>query len=353
MLDGKPEGGNSAEPLTASDAVTQLAGLFSDESEDTQPREPQPKAKKTPKAPVVEDTDDADEGDTGLEATADDDEESADVEGDESPDAEEQTEGDEEQPTPQTFKVRVDGKDVEVTLDELTKGYSRQQDYTRKTQDLSTTRKSWQDTEVKAVREERAQYAERLGLLHDAIERATQEPDWNTLAAQDPELYAEYRPQWDAHQKRLQAIKAEQQKAFEQIESDRAEQLREFALAERDKLVAALPEWSDAETARKAKGELQEYAKTLGYSPEDLKSVYDHRLLLMLNKAMLYDRAQSNKAKLRKQVAQKIEQVKSVTPGSPTAQKRKVTERTRSLQRLAQTGRVNDGADAIGLLDLD
>ena len=40
------------------------------------------------------------------------------------------------------YKVVVDGQEQEVTLDELMKGYSRQSDYTRKTEKLSQDRKS-------------------------------------------------------------------------------------------------------------------------------------------------------------------------------------------------------------------
>jgi hypothetical protein len=48
----------------------------------------------------------------------------------------------EEQEQPQVFSVKVDGKEVEVTLDELQKGYSRTQDYTRKTQQIAEARKA-------------------------------------------------------------------------------------------------------------------------------------------------------------------------------------------------------------------
>ena len=39
------------------------------------------------------------------------------------------------------YKVVVDGQEQEVNLEELTKGYSRQSDYTRKTEKLSQDRK--------------------------------------------------------------------------------------------------------------------------------------------------------------------------------------------------------------------
>lgn len=44
-------------------------------------------------------------------------------------------------PAPQTFKVTVGGEEVEVTLEEMQKGYMRQADYTRKTMSLAEERK--------------------------------------------------------------------------------------------------------------------------------------------------------------------------------------------------------------------
>ena len=75
---------------------------------------------------------------------------------------EEQSEEDgesEEQDQPTHFTVKVDGKEVEVTLDELQKGYSRTQDYTRKTQQIAEIRKQV-EVETEAVRAERAEYAQ-------------------------------------------------------------------------------------------------------------------------------------------------------------------------------------------------
>lgn len=65
----------------------------------------------------------------------------------------------EEQPV--TYTVRVDGKDVEVPLNELTDGYLRHSDYTRKTQ---------------ALAEERQRYQH-----FDALDRAFQEDPIGTL----------------------------------------------------------------------------------------------------------------------------------------------------------------------------
>ena len=50
------------------------------------------------------------------------------------------------------YKVVVDGQEQEVTLDELMKGYSRQSDYTRKTEKLSQERKTLEERNAEALR---------------------------------------------------------------------------------------------------------------------------------------------------------------------------------------------------------
>ena len=88
----------------------------------------------------------ADEGENELIETEGGEEEVLEAEASESDaESDEQTEGDEEaEEAPQsgqTFRVKVDGEEVEVPLDELLKGYSRTADYTRKTQAIAEARK--------------------------------------------------------------------------------------------------------------------------------------------------------------------------------------------------------------------
>ena len=71
------------------------------------------------------------------------------VEGDEDPSGEADQQGQPEEP--ETFIVKVNGQEQEVTLDELLHGYMRNQDYTRKTQALAEERRSLQYNQVPQV----------------------------------------------------------------------------------------------------------------------------------------------------------------------------------------------------------
>ena len=79
---------------------------------------------------------------TEVEASETEDEVAAEQDAEAESESEEEAEPEEEEAAPATYRVKVDGEEVEVTLDELQKGYSRTQDYTRKTQALAEQRKA-------------------------------------------------------------------------------------------------------------------------------------------------------------------------------------------------------------------
>lgn len=62
---------------------------------------------------------------------------------------------DSEEPEDPTFTITVDGAETEVPLSELTKGYMRTQDYTRKTQLLASQRRQLEDANQLMVALER------------------------------------------------------------------------------------------------------------------------------------------------------------------------------------------------------
>jgi hypothetical protein len=110
---------------------------------------------------------------------------------------------------------------------------------------------------------------------------------------------------------------------------------------ERGKLLEALPEWKDPKMAAKEKAELMQYATVnLGFTEDQVGQISDHRAILALRKAMLYDRGQQ-RAATRKPVVDK----KTVVAKPGPANKRKpMTELTKAKIRLAKTGSKRDAA---------
>jgi hypothetical protein len=249
----------------------------------------------------------------------------------------------EEQEQPQIFSVKVDGKEVEVTLEELQKGYSRTQDYTRKTQQIAEARKQT-EAELQAVRAEREQYAQLLGALEAQVQQAAQPNiDWDRLYQEDPIEYVRQREVMRENKEKAEAIQSEQQRLAYVSQQEQAQFMHQRLEHEKEALLAAIPDWKDAKKAQAEKALLVEFGQKIGFTPDELKSVVDHRAVLMLRKAALYDQMMSKRGN-----------IKPVTnngprPAKPGAAGRvsNSTESVRAQQRVAKTGRVDDAANAI------
>lgn len=271
-----------------------------------------------------------------------DEEESDEAEEDESED-DEDDEGETEEPR---FTVKVDGEEVEVSQSELLSGYQRQQDYTRKTQALAEERKA-ASQELEQVRAERQQYETLLGQLQEQVESAGEkEPDWDRLYQQDPNEWVRQKELWRDKREKLDAIKQERERIQQQQEQERNQQLVEHVKQESGRLLEAIPEWKDSEVAKKEKERLNEYGQQLGFTAEEMQGIYDHRAVVLMRKAMLYDQATDKRKELRP--AKKKGATKTARPGTPStpgSKQRKAAERQR--ERLAKSGRPQDAAALI------
>lgn len=260
-------------------------------------------------------------------------------EADEESDDEEETEEVEEEPDqPQAFTVKVDGEEVEVTLDELLKGYSREADYTRKTQALAERSK-----EIDQYRTVRDQYLGTIQALEQHL--TTNEPPKPdpALRQSNPAEYAAQvadRQQWEADQN---ATKAERQR----LEAEKAEEFRQWlaekTAEEQKKLVEVLPEWADKEKGPALRKSLQTYAVGAGFTEEELGGVVDHRLVVLLDKARRFDALQAK----AEPVLKKAKEAPVLKPGarpnaSPARGKKKEMQRLQD--RARKTGRAEDVA---------
>lgn len=253
----------------------------------------------------------------------------------------EEEEAEEEAPEPEKYIVKVDGKELEVTKDELIRGYQREADYTRKTQKLAEERRMV-ESEFQQVRGEREQYAQVLGQLEQKLRELTPpEPDWEQLEKQDP---TEYARQWTNHQRRQQqqaAVYAEQARLHQLQQAEQAKAMQERLLEEANRVKDLIPEWRSPEKAKEDGKALIEYGQKLGFSEQELGNVTDARALVALYKAWKFDQMMSKKPELQAKIKKAP---RMATPGSANTVSPKNSELKSAKQRLANTGRVKDAA---------
>jgi len=258
----------------------------------------------------------------------------------------EENEESEEETQPQTFTVKVDGQEVSVTLDELQKGYSRTQDYTRKTQQIAEVRKQVEQ-EAEAIRAERSQYAQLLGALQVQVQQAAEpQIDWDRLYQEDPIEWVRQKEVMRENQEKARAIQSEQQRLNQISQQEQAQTMQQFLAHEQEQLLKALPQWSDPEKAKAEKSMLIEFGQKAGFAPDELKNIFDHRVVSVLRKAALYEQMMSKRGNIKPVVNN------GPRPAKPGAAGRvsQSTGSTLAQKRLAKTGRVQDAASAIELL---
>ena len=262
----------------------------------------------------------------------------------------EETEGEEEE---ELYAVTVNGEEVAVSLDELLSGYSRQSDYTRKTQEVANDRKEMEslqhqyNSEVQQIQQERQQYMEALTNIisnnSGELEKFSN-IDWNALREDDPIEYVTTREQYREAQEKVQGLQHEHARAAQTQQAQMQKAQHQMLQVEKGRLVEALPEWGDPDKQKDMSANLQSYAKEQGFTAEELNSLVDHRSVLVLLKAQKYDQLQNSDVKSKK-LKNKPKVIRSGT--GTTSKATSKSKRAAKMKRLQSSGHVDDAVSIL------
>jgi hypothetical protein len=302
----------------------------------------------------AEDSSDVDESlDDGGEALEgaefEESEEEFDSEDDDADDLDDDYDEDEGEPEQaDTFTVKINGENVEVSLDELQNGYSRQADYTKKSQTLAEERKAFQQ-DRDAVLLERTQYSQLLGALQQQLTAFDEPaPDFDRLYDEDPieasRLERQYRQRTEQRAQKMQAIAIEQQRVNDANAQEQEQQMRGLITHEAARLPDVIPEWKDDKVAARERQELKSYLLDSGVAEEELGALVRASHIAVLRKAMLFDKGQRRVRKARKAG----QSGKTVRSGSRQQQVKPSARKTKAAyQRLKERGTAENAASLI------
>jgi hypothetical protein len=193
------------------------------------------------------------------------------------------------------------------------------------------------------LEQERQMYANGLQMLQEQQSAKLNEfsnVDWETLKTEDPYAYMlkkdEYR---DAQEKATNVV--QQQQLIQQEQAQEANKARaHFVQQEYARLVDALPEWNDKDST--IKKDIQEYATSVGFRPEEISQLADHRSVLVIKKAMEFDKL-TKKVAPKKKAVKKVPKVqKSGRGNSKEDAANEVAKKKRA--RLRKSGKQDDAA---------
>jgi uncharacterized protein YeeX (DUF496 family) len=245
--------------------------------------------------------------------------------------------------------VKIDGKTVQLPLDEVAKGYQRQADYSRKTAELAEQRRAHEEAvakfgnESQAVSEERGQYAHLLKLLANRLqELEPAEPNWQELYAQDKQEYLIQRDQWNAYQEQKRIVAAEQERVAGLQHGEMTKKVQKMLADGRKRLLEYEPRWADEKVRSAELADLRKYAKeNLGYTEEELANALDPRSVIAAHKAMKLDAIMAKAKNLKPTVKGRP---KVLEAGAAARQPVPANNLTRAKKRQAATGSQADTA---------
>ena len=251
----------------------------------------------------------------------------------------EQEEAVEESPK---YRVKANGEELEVSLDELLNGYSRTADYQKKTQSLAEQRKAVESerTKIDEAAKARDLYAQRLQLIDDMLSK-TNQIDLSSLKESDPIAYAVAMAERTESNEKQMAIRTERERVAHEQQSHRNIGLQNYILAESEKLKAAIPEFKDDAKAEVIKKDIRAYAKSAGYSDEELAHTYDSRAVRLLYNSMRFEQLQKGKADINKKVASAP---KTIRPGTSNPSSAESEATKKDFERLRKSGNKADAA---------
>ena len=245
-----------------------------------------------------------------------------------------------EQEEPDTFTIKVDGKDVSVTLDALKQSYSGQAYIQNGMKQAAEQRKQAEEA-FNSLNQQRAQldqYAQKLsqnGLMAKPVSPSRELFTNDPLGYLDADLeYREKMELYQADQNQLQHNHQEVQKA--QAEANQAN-----LQYQQEQLKRLIPDFADAKKATKLKDSLIKHGVKSGFTESELGSVVEARTLNVLHGDMMWRQSLEGKSDVKAKLKKARPLMKSGV--KKTGESAKSVE-TKLMSKLKKSGSVQDAA---------
>ena len=251
--------------------------------------------------------------------------------------SQEQTEDIQKEPD-STFTVKVAGQELKVTLDELKKGYSRDADYRRKTEELSFEKKQFQSE----TEQQRQDYSKRITELNQILAFTQQQLNSEISNVDLNKLYEEDPVEATKVERQIRLKKEKMMEAANKLQQEQQRQLSSYVQEQQRILAEKMPEFNDAQKASTAKNNLRNFLNSYGFKDAEIGQIYDHRIVMLVNDALKYRNVKNVKPV---SAAQASKPGKFLSSGvKKDSNDMNFQRRKEKLGRLKKTGNVKDAA---------
>ena len=242
---------------------------------------------------------------------------------------------------PELHRLKVQGQELEVTLDELKAGYSRDSDYRQKTHNLGVEKREL-DHQREGLRQT---YDTRLSELNELIATADatvrQEEgsqDLKKLWEEDPTAAARLDYQLREKNRQLDDIKSK-------ARDSQQRQYDEFLSTQRELAAQKIPEYTDPNKADQFKYNMRKSLQNYGFNDSEIGNLADHRFLMVAKDAMRYQNLKDKQPIVQKKVANAPKVVSAGIAKSSASSGREAIRQ--KIGKLRKSGHIQDAQSAI------
>ena len=300
------------------------------------PMESEATETEAPEAEVAE----VEEEEVEQESESDDDAEYAEADDDDDDEYDESNDEQADQSGPETYSIKVNGENVDVTLNDLKQSFSGQKYIQQGMKQAAEQRKQAEEA-FNGLNQQREQLNQLMQQVEQQGVISQPTPPSKELLNADPLGYIEadatYREQMGAYQTQQQQI-GQQQQAMQQAQGQAHQAHLQSQMAE---LQQAIPDFSDAKKAPKMKERLVKQGMAEGYTAEEIGGIVDHRAMKVLHKAMLYDQMVAGNGDVQAKLKKARPLMKAGTKKQPTSA---VKRQRQQMSKLKKTGSIHDAA---------
>ena len=211
---------------------------------------------------------------------------------------EEQIDTQEKQEDSPSYTVKVNGQELDVTLDELRNGYSRDADYRQKTEELSNQRKNFQSESEK----QRLDYSQKLNQVNELMSIAQQELNAEKNSVNLEQMYEDDPTEAMRIEHRLRRKQEKLDSAKAKTQAEQKTQFDGFLQEQKKLLETKMPEFTDPVKASALKVNMKSTLNNYGFNDQEVAQVYDHRIVMLVNDAMKYRSMQNSKPNIAKKI---------------------------------------------------
>lgn len=320
-------------------SIEQAVGLITRPEEEPETVEQEEITESEDATPEVEASESEEVDDTEI----DDGEEDEEVEVEMSDDDEE-ADDEADQEAPVLYTVKVDGREEQVTLEDLQRGYSGQK-YVQKGMQEAAAQKKQAEEVYSALLAERQQLVDMYQQMQQGQFLTKPNPPSEELLSNDPIGYIEEKARYDKAVEEYNQQQSKMGEIMQQSEQARERAVQAYLQQEMQSLANVIPEFGDAQKASKLKGKLIDGGQNYyGYSQEEIGQIMDHRAIRVLNDAIKYREivAGKSKAEAKAKGAKPV-----IKPGAKKAQNPSRKLRDKQKAKFKTSGRIEDALSLI------